>query len=81
MPFSCSLEQLYLNKNGINRLWYPEYDTVRDHLGCESVESSGRPFQNLRCLLLGKYLIIFMIAALDDLGVLMSLFLITSTRG
>ncbi|KAG5562458.1 hypothetical protein RHGRI_005252 [Rhododendron griersonianum] len=48
-----SLEQLHLNKNSINRLWYPEYDTVHDQLGCESVETSGRPFQNLRCLLLG----------------------------
>ncbi|KAE9452343.1 hypothetical protein C3L33_15756, partial [Rhododendron williamsianum] len=48
-----SLEQLHLNKNSINHLWYPEYDTVHDQLGCESVETSGRPFQNLRCLLLG----------------------------
>lgn len=66
--FSCSLEQLHLNKNSINCLWYPEYDTVHDQLGCESVETSGRPFQNLRCLLLGKYQIFFMIATLDDFG-------------
>ncbi|KAH7841044.1 hypothetical protein Vadar_024881 [Vaccinium darrowii] len=48
-----SLEQLHLNKNSINHLWYPEYDTVNDQLSCESAENSYRPFQNLHCLLLG----------------------------
>ncbi|KAF5936840.1 hypothetical protein HYC85_024346 [Camellia sinensis] len=49
-----SLLQLHLNKNSLNRIWYPDYDTILDHLnGCESVENSYRPFQNLHCLLLG----------------------------
>ncbi|XP_057502974.1 tubulin-folding cofactor E isoform X1 [Actinidia eriantha] len=49
-----SLEQLQLNKNKLNRIWFPDYDIVQDQpSGCESVENSNRPFQNLCCLLLG----------------------------
>ncbi|XP_045806398.1 tubulin-folding cofactor E [Trifolium pratense] len=43
------LEQLYLNKNCLNSLFYPDN-------GCQYYESevtSCKPFQNLRCLLLG----------------------------
>ncbi|KAI3761099.1 hypothetical protein L1987_51507 [Smallanthus sonchifolius] len=36
------LEQLHLNKNNIERIWYPATDEV-----------SYKPFQNLRCLLIG----------------------------
>ncbi|KAL4590935.1 hypothetical protein LXL04_003882 [Taraxacum kok-saghyz] len=37
------LEQLHLNKNNIEHIWYP---TTND-------ENSYKPFQNLRCLLIG----------------------------
>ncbi|KAI3767563.1 hypothetical protein L2E82_17780 [Cichorium intybus] len=36
------LEQLHINKNSIDRIWYPNTD-----------EKSYKPFQNLRCLLIG----------------------------
>lgn len=50
-----SLEQLHLNLNKINRVWYPDYDTIHKiSSGNESVEKIHRPFQNLRCLLLGS---------------------------
>ncbi|KAK4265484.1 hypothetical protein QN277_026533 [Acacia crassicarpa] len=43
-----SLEQLYLNKNCLNCIHYP------DHAGkYESEVTCHKPFQNLRCLLLG----------------------------
>ncbi|KAL6983197.1 hypothetical protein U1Q18_016589 [Sarracenia purpurea var. burkii] len=48
------LEQLHLNKNSLNRIWYPDCDTVHDQvIGCESVQHSYLPFKNLHCLLLG----------------------------
>ncbi|XP_047342032.1 tubulin-folding cofactor E [Impatiens glandulifera] len=36
------LEQLYLNKNTLNKIWYPDHG------------NNHQPFQNLRCLLLGS---------------------------
>ncbi|XAR59329.1 hypothetical protein NMG60_11015126 [Bertholletia excelsa] len=49
-----SLEQLYLNKNSLNHVWYPDCDLIHDaSSACQSVDKSNRPFQNLRCLLLG----------------------------
>ncbi|KAL4566042.1 hypothetical protein LXL04_030151 [Taraxacum kok-saghyz] len=38
------LEQLHLNKNNIEHIWYP---TTND-------ENSYKPFQNLRCLFIGN---------------------------
>uniref|UniRef100_A0A5B7B8U5 CAP-Gly domain-containing protein n=1 Tax=Davidia involucrata TaxID=16924 RepID=A0A5B7B8U5_DAVIN len=50
-----SLEQLHLNKNNLNHIWYPDHDTIHELLnGYESPEKSYQPFQNLRCLLLGS---------------------------
>ncbi|CAK9186881.1 unnamed protein product [Ilex paraguariensis] len=50
-----SLEKLHLNKNNLHRIWYPNCDTIHELLnGCGSLEKSNRPFQNLRCLLLGS---------------------------
>ncbi|XP_004486440.1 tubulin-folding cofactor E-like isoform X1 [Cicer arietinum] len=43
------LEQLYLNKNCLSSLFYP--DNGRQY--CESEVACYKPFQNLRCLLLG----------------------------
>ncbi|XP_052190733.1 tubulin-folding cofactor E [Diospyros lotus] len=48
-----SLEQLYLNKNSLKSIWYPDSDKVHEQINhCESVDNC-RPFQNLHCLLLG----------------------------
>lgn len=49
-----SLEELHLNKNNLNHIFYPDHDTI-DKLvgGDESHDQSCIPFQNLRCLLLG----------------------------
>ncbi|KAJ0095427.1 hypothetical protein Patl1_15473 [Pistacia atlantica] len=50
-----SLEQLYLNKNNLSRIYYPDDDAICKLLGAsESHEKSYMPFQNLRCLLLGN---------------------------
>ncbi|KAJ4960458.1 hypothetical protein NE237_020368 [Protea cynaroides] len=49
-----SLEQLHLNKNNLNCIFYPDYDLCLDlHIGQEMIEKGFRPFENLRCLLLG----------------------------
>jgi hypothetical protein len=49
------LEELHLNKNNLNHIFYPDHDTI-DKLvgGDESHDQSCIPFQNLRCLLLGN---------------------------
>ncbi|XP_027092238.1 tubulin-folding cofactor E [Coffea arabica] len=47
-----SLEQLLLNKNSLNEIWYPEHSTS-DGAGNESVGRNFKPFQSLHCLLLG----------------------------
>ncbi|XP_027094567.1 tubulin-folding cofactor E-like isoform X2 [Coffea arabica] len=47
-----SLEQLLLNKNSLNQIWYPEHSTS-DGAGNESLGRNFKPFQSLRCLLLG----------------------------
>ncbi|EEF36877.1 tubulin-folding cofactor E [Ricinus communis] len=47
-----SLEQLYLNKNRLKRIFYPDADTI-DKLLTGSESNVEIPFQNLRCLLLG----------------------------
>ncbi|GAV68308.1 hypothetical protein CFOL_v3_11811 [Cephalotus follicularis] len=50
-----SLEMLYLNKNNLNHIFYPDSDMLHELLcGYESQEKSFMPFQNLRCLLLGR---------------------------
>ncbi|KDO64595.1 hypothetical protein CISIN_1g014792mg [Citrus sinensis] len=50
-----SLEQLYLNKNNLNRIYYPNNDTIHELVSAhESHEESYLPFQNLCCLLLGN---------------------------
>ncbi|KAF8411905.1 hypothetical protein HHK36_004463 [Tetracentron sinense] len=49
-----SLEQLHLNKNNLNHIFYSDLDTRHDFLNCyERPEEFCRPFENLRCLLLG----------------------------
>ncbi|KAJ4843912.1 hypothetical protein Tsubulata_034439 [Turnera subulata] len=49
-----SLEQLHLNKNQLNRIFYPDDDTVRKLVNeSESYEKRHTPFENLHCLLLG----------------------------
>ncbi|KAF3434118.1 hypothetical protein FNV43_RR25221 [Rhamnella rubrinervis] len=49
-----SLEQLHLNKNELSCIFYPG-DNMMNQLPCgyELDEKSFKPFQNLRCLLLG----------------------------
>lgn len=49
-----SLEQLHLNNNKIEHIWHPDDGTPHE-LGksYEPLDKSSRPFQNLRCLLLG----------------------------
>ncbi|GMJ11703.1 PFIFFERLING, TUBULIN-FOLDING COFACTOR E [Hibiscus trionum] len=50
-----SLEQLYLNKNKLNSIFYPDKKKIQEFLGNqESCEESYLLFQNLRCLLLGS---------------------------
>lgn len=50
-----SLEQLYLNKNKLTCIFYPDKDKIQELLSNhESSEGSCLPFQNLRCLLLGS---------------------------
>ncbi|KAK0574922.1 hypothetical protein LWI29_030971 [Acer saccharum] len=50
-----SLEKLYLNKNKLNHVHYPDKDTIHEPLGAyESHEKSYIPFQKLSCLLLGS---------------------------
>ncbi|KAL4325721.1 hypothetical protein GQ457_11G011090 [Hibiscus cannabinus] len=50
-----SLEQLYLNKNKLNSIFYPHKNKIQELLGNqESCEESYLLFQNLRCLLLGS---------------------------
>ncbi|KAK2635452.1 hypothetical protein Ddye_030244 [Dipteronia dyeriana] len=50
-----SLEKLYLNKNKLNHVHYPDKDTIHEPLGTyESHEKSCIPFQKLSCLLLGS---------------------------
>ncbi|XP_022886291.1 tubulin-folding cofactor E isoform X2 [Olea europaea var. sylvestris] len=49
-----SLEQLFLNKNDLNRIWYPDYGTTHKlDNGCESLDKNPMPFNTLQCLLLG----------------------------
>ncbi|KAL5569494.1 hypothetical protein UlMin_026069 [Ulmus minor] len=49
-----SLEQLHLNKNKLNHIFYPDDDKIHELArGCELYEKSDKPFQYLRCLLLG----------------------------
>ncbi|KAJ6297204.1 hypothetical protein OIU78_022851 [Salix suchowensis] len=49
-----SLEELHLNKNNLNHIFYPDHDTINKMVGGdESHDQSCIPFQNLRCLLLG----------------------------
>ncbi|XP_059659317.1 tubulin-folding cofactor E [Cornus florida] len=50
-----SLEQLYLNKNNLKRIWYSDHNGMHAlPNGSESIEKSYKPFQSLRCLLLGS---------------------------
>lgn len=50
-----SLEQLHLNKNNLKNIFYPDndisHDLLNDH---ESFGKCYKPFQHLRCLLLGS---------------------------
>ncbi|CAA2985722.1 tubulin-folding cofactor E isoform X1 [Olea europaea subsp. europaea] len=49
-----SLEQLFLNKNDLNRIWYPDYGTThKSDNGCESLDKNPMSFNTLQCLLLG----------------------------
>nr|GEV60420.1 tubulin-folding cofactor E [Tanacetum cinerariifolium] len=45
------LEQLHLNKNNIEHIWYPAADELP--YSSESPDESYKPFQNLCCLLIG----------------------------
>ncbi|WCJ34835.1 Tubulin-folding cofactor E [Euphorbia peplus] len=47
-----SLEQLHLNNNSLNRVFYPDAETIHK-LFMRSESHKEIPFQNLRCLLLG----------------------------
>ncbi|OIT04566.1 PREDICTED: tubulin-folding cofactor E [Nicotiana attenuata] len=48
------LEQLFLNNNCIGRIWYPDHNSSSEPPnGHELLGESCRPFQNLRCLLVG----------------------------
>lgn len=50
-----SLEQLYLNKNNLNRIYYPDKNRMPEFLGGNEVQKeSHTPFEHLRCLLLGN---------------------------
>ncbi|XP_024020565.1 tubulin-folding cofactor E isoform X1 [Morus notabilis] len=50
-----SLEQLHLNKNILNRIFYPDNDMIGElSIASELHEKSDEPFQNMRCLLLGS---------------------------
>ncbi|XVE60723.1 hypothetical protein DITRI_Ditri05aG0150900 [Diplodiscus trichospermus] len=50
-----SLEQLYLSKNKLTCISYPDKNKMQELLSShESCEESDLPFQNLRCLLLGS---------------------------
>ncbi|KAK3222082.1 hypothetical protein Dsin_009107 [Dipteronia sinensis] len=50
-----SLEKLYLNKNKLNHVHYPDKDSIHEPLGAyESHEKIYIPFQKLSCLLLGS---------------------------
>ncbi|KAL6297248.1 tubulin-folding cofactor E [Prunus yedoensis var. nudiflora] len=49
-----SLEQLHLSNNSLIRVFYPDDGMMHELLnGYDSCEESHKPFQNLRCLLLG----------------------------
>ncbi|XP_059451695.1 tubulin-folding cofactor E [Corylus avellana] len=49
-----SLEQLYLNKNNLNRIYYPNKNRMPEFLGGNELQKeSPMPFENLCCLLLG----------------------------
>ncbi|KAG8378536.1 hypothetical protein BUALT_Bualt08G0147200 [Buddleja alternifolia] len=48
------LEQLLLNNNKLNRVWYPDCSTLHEpNNGNESLEKSTMPFKSLRSLFLG----------------------------
>nr|XP_009800788.1 PREDICTED: tubulin-folding cofactor E isoform X2 [Nicotiana sylvestris]XP_016455577.1 PREDICTED: tubulin-folding cofactor E isoform X3 [Nicotiana tabacum] len=48
------LEQLFLNNNCVGRIWYPDHNSSSEPPnGHELLGESFRPFQNLRCLLVG----------------------------
>ncbi|MCD7455784.1 hypothetical protein HAX54_029638 [Datura stramonium] len=48
------LEQLFLNNNCINHIWYPDHNSLSEPPNSdELLGESLRPFQNLRCLLVG----------------------------
>ncbi|KAI3464276.1 hypothetical protein Pfo_020939 [Paulownia fortunei] len=50
----CSLDQLFLNNNNLNHVWYPDCKKLDEpYNGCESLEESFRPFNSLRGLSLG----------------------------
>ncbi|KAJ8760548.1 hypothetical protein K2173_015215 [Erythroxylum novogranatense] len=54
LSFLKRLEQLHLNKNKLNNIFYPDDDTKQKwHSGFDSPTRTCIPFQNLRCLLLG----------------------------
>ncbi|KAK6918072.1 CAP Gly-rich domain [Dillenia turbinata] len=49
-----SLEQLYLTKNNLRKIFYPDHQKMQEVFNdYKSIESSHQPFQNLHCLLLG----------------------------
>ncbi|KAF7852343.1 hypothetical protein BT93_L0899 [Corymbia citriodora subsp. variegata] len=49
-----SLEQIHLNKNKLKRIFYPGNDSISRRLDKYDIDNeSFKPFQNLRCLLLG----------------------------
>ncbi|KAL6179242.1 hypothetical protein ACLB2K_050758 [Fragaria x ananassa] len=53
-----SLEQLHLNNNNLNNVFYPDAGVMLELLnGHESHEKGYKAFQNLRCLLLGGNII------------------------
>ncbi|XP_068647761.1 tubulin-folding cofactor E [Aristolochia californica] len=48
-----SLKELHLNKNNLERIYYPVSGRQGSISGCELEKKCIMPFQNLRCLLLG----------------------------
>ncbi|KAM3729408.1 hypothetical protein ACB098_12G009100 [Castanea mollissima] len=47
------LEQLHLNKNNLNRIYYPHNTRIHEFLGGNESQKERKLFTNLRCLLLG----------------------------
>lgn len=60
-----SLEQLYLNKNNLNRIYYPDKNRMPEFLGGNELQKESlMPFENLCCLLLGNIFNLYVLCLL-----------------